>query len=58
MEMQEILGLERKHNEQVQERKLKVARYENQQKMINLGVHLISEQMKARTMALFAGLNS
>jgi len=58
MNLQEILELERKHNEQMLEHKLSAARYENQQTVINLGVHIISEQMKANTMALFAGLDS
>ena len=58
MNLKEILELERKHNEKMLEHKLMVARYENQQSMINLGVHVIAEQMKANTMALFAGLDS
>ena len=58
MDMKEILELERKHNEQVLERKLESVRYENQQAAINLGVYIISEQMKANAMALFAGLDS
>ena len=58
MKLKEILELERKHNEQMLDNKLRVARYENKQAMINLGVHIISEQMKANTMALFAGLDS
>jgi len=58
MDLKEILELERKHNEQVREHKLRVARHENKQAMINLGVHIISEQMKVNTMALFAGLDS
>lgn len=58
MKLDEISELEHRHNEQVLEHKLKAARYENQQAMINLGVHIISEQMKANTMALFAGLES
>jgi len=57
METKEILELERKHNEQMLEYKIQKARHENQQAMINLGVDIISEQMKANTMALFAGLN-
>ena len=58
MDLKEILELERKHNEQMLENKLRVARYESKQAMINLAVHIISEQMKANTMALFAGLDS
>jgi len=58
MDMKEILELERKHNEQVLEHRLESVRYENQQAMINLGVYIISEQMKANAMALFAGLDS
>jgi len=58
MDLKEILELERKHNEQMLKHRLSVERYENQQAVINLGVHIISEQMKASTMALFAGLDS
>lgn len=58
MNMKEILELQRKNDEQILEQKLKAARYENRQAAINLGAHIISEQMKANAMALFAGLDS
>lgn len=58
MKLEEILELERKHNKEKLEQKLMAAKYENKQALINLGVHILSEQMKANTMALFAGIDS
>ena len=58
MDLKEILDLERKHNEQILENKVRFARYQHKQAMINFGAHIISEQMKVNTAALFAGLDS
>lgn len=58
MNMTEILELKRKHDEQELEYRLKVARYKNNEALINLCVHIISEQNKSSVMALFSGLEN
>lgn len=57
MKSEEILELQRKHNEQMLENKLKIARQEHQSIMTNLGVYIVSEQIKTNSMALFSGLD-
>jgi len=57
MEIGKILELELKNNTRILEHKLKVDRRECQESKINFGVYIISEQIKANTMALFAGLD-
>jgi hypothetical protein len=52
MTMEEILELQRNHNDQMLEQKLKQARYENRQRTLNAGIDLIAMQMKINTLVL------
>jgi len=56
MEIEEILELERKNEEQKLKSKLSQAKRENQQKLLNIGITIISMQMQQNTAALFAGI--
>jgi hypothetical protein len=56
MEMIDILELERKNNQQKIDQAIREAKHKNQQSMINLGVSIISEQMRQNTMAMFRGI--
>ena len=55
---QQILELERRNNEQKLKQRLASEKYERQQEALNLGIQIIAEQMKANTMAFFAGIGA
>jgi hypothetical protein len=52
MTMEEILELQRKHNDQMLEQKLKQVRYENRQRTLNAGIDIIAMRMRMNTLAL------
>ena len=53
MEIKHILELKRKNDEQMFEAKLQRAKHENRMNTINLGVFILSEQLKSTTIAAF-----
>ena len=55
---QQILELERRNNEQKLKQRLAAEKYERQQVALNLSIQIITEQMKANTMAFWAGIDA
>jgi len=55
MDMNEILELERKNNEQRLEASIKQAHFENKQMVLNAGIDIITRQMAANTLAVLYG---